>query len=117
MPTTAAIAFGLLANLDQYEQILQEAVAAWPAPDFVSQADPLLEAMRAQAVGLPQLSVVWIAFLVSHNQVLQALQRCESAAQRLDALEAHLGKLLDLEGKCLELATLKRSTAKTTADA
>ena len=114
--TSAAIACRLLANLDQYEQLVEQAAINWPARHSVSQIAPLVEAMRTQAVCLPQLSAMWIAFLASHNQMLQLLAACESTSVRLDALEAHIDTLLDLEGKCLEVATLKRAVAKGTAD-
>ena len=101
MPTSPA--FGLLADLDLYEDTMRAAAEAWPDAAFVRETAALVHGMHARASAVPQLGATWLRFYESHAGTVQAFSRADSLAQRLDALEQHIAAVLDLQRDCLAL--------------
>ena len=80
----------------------------WPDPAAVAEVEYLLKTMRAQPTSLTQIAVPWMSLQLSRSETLRCFAASPELAQRLDALEVHVGKLLDLEQECLGVATTKR---------
>ena len=65
------------------------------------EADALAHRLRGYVRELPPLVASWNRFADSHAQTLTLFEEGATHAQRLDALERHVGILLELQRQCL----------------
>jgi len=103
-----AVAFRLLGHLDLYEDRMTVLVDD-PNVSNLVEVSALMDVMRAEAASIPQLTGLWVSFLISHTEIVRTLvigSRPEASV--FDQLEPHTALLLDLESRCLEIATGRR---------
>jgi hypothetical protein len=100
-----AVASRLLVQLDLYEERLAALVDAPNITNLVA-VSGLVDVMRAEAASLPQLTGVWVPFLVSHAETMRTLvNRSRANDPAVADLRRHMALLLDLKASCRGLAT------------
>ena len=103
------VAIRLIGMLEDYVDVMADVVDVWPDDLHRERRQALMSIMRAEAASLPQIRVPWVDFLISHGNLIVKLSTdLPTEPQRFDLLETHVGKVLDIQGRCLELATGKR---------
>lgn len=69
----SAIAFQLLASVEDYEQALADVPVQGPEPELLARLAADFDQMQLQAATLPQLSVSWVALLISRAELMHRL--------------------------------------------
>lgn len=103
-----AIAFQLAAALERYEEQSAEMVRTWLDMDLYAQVSGLVDEMRLHCASLSRLSVPWVAFLISHSELVFCLWRLGSRpAGGCPEVQACVGRhsaaLRDLRQCCVRL--------------
>ena len=70
-----ALAVRLAAALEQYDRQCAELVRTWLDMELYAAVSALVEEMRACCDRLPRLSLPWVAFLISHSELVFCLWR------------------------------------------
>ena len=99
----SAIAFQLAATLDAYEQELGRLRLVQPAPDTLAQLAQHFDQMQLYAASLPQLSVSWVALLISRAEFTHDLWRAQGAPEPGNLqilLEQHKEAIDGLRSRC-----------------
>lgn len=114
-PALDAIAFQLVAALEQYEQDAGTMVATWLDMEQYGKVSDEVEQMRMLSAALPQLSVAWVEFLISHAELVHSLWRLrfqerEEDRGRLEAVRTrHAECLRSLRARCVRLLAQSHS--------
>ncbi|MGE4241939.1 hypothetical protein [Ramlibacter sp.] len=103
-----AVAFRLLGHLDIYEEAIRELAEVGPDATRLGALTLLVDRMRIEAMVLNELAVSWVEFQISHADFIRRLSENTGPAMDLIELEHHIGVILDVEGKRLDLATRDR---------
>jgi hypothetical protein len=106
---TQILAIRLLGRLDRYVDGMTVLSDAWD-DDVYSQVAALMDVMQTEAVSIG-IASPWSEFNISHLEILQHLAKCESMDNRIDSMdrfEIHMGRVLDLQAKCLSLGAGKQ---------
>lgn len=115
--SVSAAAYRLLTRLDAYACRLESLADRWPSEDAYLQATEVLDTMRLEARQLAPLHADWVRLVISHAETIQAFHRCQDIGERLDALERHVGIVLEVEGRCLQMATRPALRGEQSGDA
>lgn len=102
----SAIAFQLAATLDAYEQALGQLRLPGPAPDALARLAQHFDEMQLYAASLPQLSVSWVALLISRAEFTHHLWRAHGATDTGNLpllLEQHKEAIGTLRSRCRRL--------------
>ena len=78
----SAIAFQLLASLDDYEQALEAVPTHGTDAELLARMSLHFDQMQLQAATLPELSVSWIALLISRAELMHRLWMTQQRAAR-----------------------------------
>jgi hypothetical protein len=101
-----AIAFQLLAALDEYDQDLRPLVRGYDPERYASLARQF-DQLRLYAGSLPELSVAWVAVLVSRAEMTFNLFRAQHDPQAREGvagfIERHRTEVEELRGSCARL--------------
>lgn len=92
--------FRLAAALERYEMDLQALAQRWRDAELRRRLREQFREMRLLGASLPQVSVSWVAVLVSRSRMLQALFARGFAGA---ALQEHLHAVAALRNGCLRL--------------
>jgi hypothetical protein len=104
-----AIAFQLVAALDQYDRDAGTMVDTWLDMDLYRRVSEEIEEIRMYSAALPQLSVHWVELLIAHAELVHSLWRLrfreiEADRGRLAELrERHTDCVKALRGRCLRV--------------
>lgn len=100
-----AIAFELVASLENYEQATAELVATWLDMERYQSVSRQIDHMRLLSSALPQVSVSWVGLLVSHTELVYCLWKWGEnlgGSPELEACQArHSDAITQLRGKCV----------------
>ena len=104
-----AIAFQLVAALEQYDVDVGRMVAAWPDLDAYRAVSEQIETIRMYSSTLPEVRVQWVEVLISHAQLIHHLWRMQWAppgrpnAQVAGIRERHADCVAALRKRCLRV--------------
>jgi hypothetical protein len=103
-----AVAFQLAATLDAYDVTFDALMRAWPDMDLYHRASASMDELKMYSAAVPQLSVPYVALLISHAELVHCLWKNGSGtAQPGDPLERarhdHRLAITSLRRKCLHL--------------
>jgi hypothetical protein len=110
-PAPDAIAFQLVATLDQYEADTAAMIAGWPDLDQYGAVTSHVEKIRRYSAALPELRVEWVELLIAHAELVHHLWRVQHAPedavrQAVQPLRAqHAGAIVGLRKRCLRRMT------------
>lgn len=99
----SAIAFQLAATLDAYEQELGKVRLGGPTVDTLAQMAQHFDQMQLYAASLPQLSVSWVALLISRAEFTHHLWRAQGRTETGNLqllLEQHKDAIEGLRSRC-----------------
>lgn len=102
----SATAFQLAAALEHYESSVDQLVTRGYDPQLHAAVARQLEPMRLYAGALPELSVAWVALLISRVELTHALwmaARCAADARVLAAYEEHKQTIAVLRQRCTRM--------------
>jgi hypothetical protein len=102
-----AIAFQLIAALEKYEHDLLPLAKGYD-PERYANLSRQFEELRLFAASLPELSVPWVAMLISRTEMTFALFKAQQAQKRgggeqATFLEKHRFAVEELRGSCARL--------------
>lgn len=100
-PSVPVATFRLAAALERYEMDLQALTQRWRDVELRRRLREQFREMRLLGASLPQVSVSWIAVLVSRARMLQAFFARTGRAGI--ALQEHLHAVAALRNGCLRL--------------
>jgi hypothetical protein len=87
------------AALDRYERHVRELVQTWLDMDLYREVSVEIDAIRACCAAVPELSVPWVALLISHADLVHCLWRSGQPGQRVAQRE--LQQRLDDHVRCI----------------
>lgn len=111
-PAFDAIAFQVVAALEQYERDAAAMLAQWPDLERYREVSDGIERVRLYTSSLPEARVHWVELLIAHAELVHCLwreqyghdatpqQRAELAAVR----ERHVDCVAALRKRCLRIA-------------
>jgi hypothetical protein len=103
-----AIAFQLLAALENYEKDVAAMLHGPLDPEAYRRVSGHIDTMRMYAAALPALSVAWVEVMIRHFELTHGLWRVQRAPEAADLAQLH-AQLLDavrrLSHKCVQLLT------------
>jgi hypothetical protein len=104
-----AIARQLAAALERYEEQSAEMVRTWLDMELYAEVSRQVDEMRLYCGSLPQLSVPWVGFLISHSELVFSLWRSGTRpSSNRPELQACVGKhtaaLRHLRQSCARLS-------------
>jgi hypothetical protein len=85
-----AIAFQLLAALDEYEADTEAMVSAWPDLERYVAVSAQVEKIRMYCAARPELRVQWVELLIAHAELIHHLWRAQYGKDR--PLREHLAQ-------------------------
>jgi hypothetical protein len=71
-----AIAFELVAALENYEEAADQLVATWLDMELYQSVSRQVDHMKTLCASLPQLAVPWVGLLISHSELVHCLWKC-----------------------------------------
>lgn len=95
-----------LAALERYEVHLRQLVARWLDAELYHTVSQDMQEVRRCCHALPPLSAGWVALLIAHAELVQALWRNEPTAQRQRQLAQVLECVHAVRDRCMRLAGL-----------
>jgi hypothetical protein len=103
-----AIAFQLAAALERYDEQSAEMVRTWLDIELYAEVSRRVDEMRGYCGCLSRLSVPWVAFLISHSELVFCLWRsgsrpCGSCPEVQACVRKHSAALRDLRQSCVGL--------------
>lgn len=103
-----AIAMQLVSSLEQYEEQCAEMVRTWLDMETYAEVSALVDEMRPRCASLPRLSVAWMAFLISHSELVFCLWRAGAGSSGKPEVQAcllqHAAAVRSLRQYCVRLA-------------
>jgi hypothetical protein len=106
------IAAQLAAALKQYDRRCTEMVRTWLDMELYTEVSATVDEMRAHCEGVSRLSVPWVAFLISHSELVFCLWREGSGNSRCPDVQAcvrsHSVALRHLRQCCASLVHLEQ---------
>jgi hypothetical protein len=100
----SAIAFQLLASLDEYAAETRQFTVGGVDPEAYHRLRLRLDEMRGFALAMPPLSVAWVELLIRHFELAHARWKLEQGAEELDVLgpimRVHQDALQSLRSGC-----------------
>jgi hypothetical protein len=107
-----AIAFQLAAALARYEDEVGALTASWPDQERYEGVSARVDEIRLYAGELPEVSVGWIAVLISHAELVHALWQGGDQARQSEAVRElvreHVDCIAALRRKALALVAQAR---------
>lgn len=91
-----AIAFQLVAALENYEAAVERMLAGWPDLEGYREVSDRVEKIRLYSSALPDLRVQWVEVLISHAELVHFLWRMQYADR--DAARAQIGGVREQHG-------------------
>lgn len=87
-----ATAVEVVASLDAYERHVRQLVFTWLDMDLYGTVSAEIDTIRLCCAAMPELSVPWVALLVSHAELVHCLWRSGQPGQHLATgeLQRHL---------------------------
>jgi hypothetical protein len=104
-----AIAFQLLAALEEYDQDTARMIAGWPELDLYRSVSDQMEKIRLYSSAVAEATVQSLELLIAHAELVHLLWRAEYAGDRtsLEALEEvrehHADCVAALRNRCLRV--------------
>lgn len=109
-----AIAARLAAALKQYDRQCAEMVRTWLDMELYAAVSARVDEMRACCESLSRLSVPWVAFLISHSELVFCLWRAGSGNSCSPEVQAcarsHSVALRDLRQGCARLVAWEQGS-------
>ena len=109
----------LAAALDMYERHVHKLVDTWLDMDLYLVVSGEIDAIKLRCAPLPELSVPWIALLISHAELVHCLWRRSQSSPRSETdetqqrLAEHLHSIQLLAARCRTLAQSAGARAAT----
>jgi hypothetical protein len=103
-----AIAFQLACALERYDEDSAEMVRTWLDMELYAEVSRRVDEMRLHCGSLSRLSVPWVAFLISHSELVFCLwrtsERPSSSCPEVQAcVSRHSAAVRDLRESCARL--------------
>jgi hypothetical protein len=105
-----AVAFQLVAALEQYDQDTARMVSAWPELEMYRSVSEQIEKIRLYASTLPTASVQFVELLIAHAELVHFLWRAEYGSPRLrerqkidEVRERHARCVAALRDRCVRM--------------
>jgi hypothetical protein len=109
-PVLDAIAFQLVAALEQYDQDAEKLIRTWLDMDLYREVSQQIDCIRMYSSSLPEAQVQWVELSIVHAELVHCLWRSEYGApgqpgcQPLaDVRERHADCTAALRNRCLRL--------------
>lgn len=96
---TQATALELEAALDIYERHVRRLARTWLDMDLYREVSAEIDAIRCACANLPELSVPWVALLVSHAELVHCLWLGDQPDRQVTAPE--MQQRLDEHVRCI----------------
>lgn len=115
-PALDAIAFQLVAALEEYDVGAADMVDTWPDMERYRRVSEQIDRIRLYSAALPSLSVHWVELLIAHAELVHSLWRLrfrEDGAdrERLHQVREHHGHCVEsLRTRCLRVLTRSSET-------
>ena len=84
-----ATALEVVTSLSAYERHVRQLVSTWLDMDLYQLVSDEIDTIRHACAALPELSVPWVALLVSHAELVHCLWRSGQPSQRPTQRELH----------------------------
>jgi hypothetical protein len=110
LPALDAIAFQLVAALENYEQDAGAMIDGWPELDLYQNVSGQVDRIRMYSSALPEVRVQWVELLIAHAELVHCLWRstygepgAEVGEELAEVRERHAESILALRNRCLRL--------------
>jgi hypothetical protein len=104
-----AIAFQLVAALEQYDEATGTMIAAWPDLEHYRSVSEQIEKIRMYSSALPDARVQWVELLIAHSELVHFLWRAQygdskAAREQIESVRDHHGDAIAaLRNRCLRV--------------
>lgn len=104
-----AIAFQLLAALEEYDQDTARMIAAWPELELYRSVSDQVEKIRLYCSSMPEAAVQSLELLIAHAELVHLLWRAEYGGDRksLEAIDGvrdhHADCVAALRNRCMRV--------------
>lgn len=105
-PALDAIAFQLVAALEQYDEDVGRMVDTWLDMELYQRVSAQIEDIRHYSAALPQLGVHWVELLIAHAELVHSLwrlrfQEVDADREQLETVRArHAACVASLRSRC-----------------
>ena len=108
-PVLDAIAFQLIAALEQYERDTTVMIERWPDLETYQEVSDQIETIRMYSSALDEARVQWVELLIAHAELVHFLWRAQgglaadAAEQMANVRDRHADCVVALRNRCLRL--------------